>query len=396
MIPEAGESVQITLGGKQPRRDVFLDGRVVVESPRGVRGASRLLLEQLDQEFGGSVLVAGSAPALLAMAIAGLHPNCDVHFYTPEAFELRRTHRSLRANRIAGIRVHFGADLPTPPSEGARLDGPSGNGFDWIVLRLSRGFDRALASETLRRACAALKPGGKLLAADDHKKDRWLPTTIEKHLGALTLLGKDSHGRVYVARRKPGTEIRERDAGREFDAMVRGRKLFLQTRPGVFAHGRLDAGALALSEVAEWGESARVVDLGCGSGALGIAAALTADRGLAVLVDSSWRAVETARRNIVKNGASRNALALVADDLSSLAAASFDVVLTNPPYFSDYRISKHFVSEGHRVLASGGHLYLVTKSAERHREIIDAHFGKGAAEETRRRGYSVFRAVKRG
>jgi len=83
---------------------------------------------------------------------------------------------------------------------------------------------------------------------------------------------------------------------------------------------------------------------------------------------------------------------LLGYDLAAVRENSFNKVLANPPYFSHYRISTLFAAEARRVLAKGGELYLVTKSPDRHEEILQVLFGNCKVQP--RRGYSVLRARK--
>lgn len=81
---------------------------------------------------------------------------------------------------------------------------------------------------------------------------------------------------------------------------------------------------------------ARVVDLFCGSGALGLEAA---SRGAAqiVLVDSSRAAIDTARRNVATLGLARVSVVLSSVDryLQGRPPWRADLVLLDPPYGLD-------------------------------------------------------------
>ena len=80
--------------------------------------------------------------------------------------------------------------------------------------------------------------------------------------------------------------------------------------------------------------TARVLDMGCGSRAIGIAAAKLATKGEAVLVNSDIRATRLAQRNINLNGIT-NATVVLGDGTSDLPPKSrFDVVVSNPPTHS--------------------------------------------------------------
>ncbi len=78
---------------------------------------------------------------------------------------------------------------------------------------------------------------------------------------------------------------------------------------------------------------ARVLDLYCGSGALGLEAA---SRGAAevVLVDSAHQAVAAARQNVAALGLPRVSVVVAAAERHVAAAAGrpFDLVLLDPPY----------------------------------------------------------------
>jgi 16S rRNA (guanine1207-N2)-methyltransferase len=362
------------------RTDRLLGGLLEVTSARGVRGPERVLLDALDVGLSGRVLVAGGREGLVAIAAALLHPDARVDLFSLDAYEARRAREAIAANGAQGVRVILGADLPR------------GEPYDWVLFPVPRQGDAMLSQEIIAEAHAALTPGGKILAASDNPKDRWVRERILDTFGSATIHARGKQGLAYIARRRPGHEPRIREFRRTFRARLLGREIELETRPGVFSHGELDDGARALAEAAPVREDSRVIDLGCGSGTIGIIAALAAPRGKALLVDSQPRSVQAARAAAVRNGAS-NALVILAEDLGAAAEGSFDLVLANPPYYADHRITEHFAREGFRALRTGGEILLVTKTPGRAGEILRSIFGECSAEE--RRGYTVLRAVKK-
>jgi methylase of polypeptide subunit release factors len=122
----------------------------------------------------------------------------------------------------------------------------------------------------------------------------------------------------------------------------------------------------------------RILDLGCGSGAGGLAAAAAsgacAEPAL-VLSDISAEALVFARANAELAGVQGAELAL--SDLFSAVAGDFDLVVANPPYLNDesqrlYRhgggrwgeaLSLRILREGLSRLAPGGRLVLYTGSS---------------------------------
>ncbi len=83
-----------------------------------------------------------------------------------------------------------------------------------------------------------------------------------------------------------------------------------------------------LAEALDVGSGVSVLDMGCGSGFLGLVAAKTAGRVLSVDVNQS--ALECTEQNARLNGSTN--LEVRRSDLFSNIAGSFDFILFNPPY----------------------------------------------------------------
>src|SRR6185437_3862578 len=117
----------------------------------------------------------------------------------------------------------------------------------------------------------------------------------------------------------------------EFRCEVRGRSYRVYSRPGVFSWEKLDAGSRALIESMEIGVRDRVLDLGCGTGIVGVVAADLARAGEVYLVDAQVDAIASAERTVRASGRS-NCTVLASDSTSAVRHLRFDVVVTNPPF----------------------------------------------------------------
>src|SRR5467141_233395 len=95
---------------------------------------------------------------------------------------------------------------------------------------------------------------------------------------------------------------RSRSAPREHRFLYRGQVLSFRVDQGVFAAHGLDPGTELLITALDPRPSDRILDLGCGWGAGGIAAARAAPAGRVFLTDVNRRAVSLARGNARRNG----------------------------------------------------------------------------------------------
>jgi 16S rRNA (guanine1207-N2)-methyltransferase len=174
---------------------------------------------------------------------------------------------------------------------------------------------------------------------------------------------------------------------------VRGHQLVLETQAGVFAHRGLDPGTRLLIETMHVSPTARVLDLGCGNGAVGIVAAKLAQRGHAMLVDSDIRATRLAQANLVLNGV-MNAEVVLGDATHDLPkGARFEVVASNPPTHSGREVLDDMVAGAYTVLRPRGHLYMVVNRLLSLRNEVAEVFGNVEIA-GRSKGYVIVHAVK--
>jgi release factor glutamine methyltransferase len=81
-----------------------------------------------------------------------------------------------------------------------------------------------------------------------------------------------------------------------------------------------------------------VLDVGCGTGVLGIAALMTSEPMRAILLDLDWAAAACARRNLARLGLAERGKAVRGDGASSIRAASVDLMIANLPYVADSEV----------------------------------------------------------
>ncbi|MFZ1023696.1 MAG: methyltransferase [Thermoplasmata archaeon] len=156
---------------------------------------------------------------------------------------------------------------------------------------------------------------------------------------------------------------RSRSARRELRFLYRGELLTFLVDAGIFASHGLDPGTALLIENLEVRPTDQVLDLGCGWGAIGIAAAKSAPQGHVLLTDINRRAVGLARANIARNGIG-NADARVGPLYRPVREERFDVIATNPPYHVGRSTILQILEGAPGFLRPSGRLIVVGKGSQ--------------------------------
>ncbi|WP_315985983.1 class I SAM-dependent methyltransferase, partial [Streptomyces sp. wa22] len=134
---------------------------------------------------------------------------------------------------------------------------------------------------------------------------------------------------------------------------------------GIFCAERLDIGTrFFLKHLPQRTGPDRVVDLGCGNGVVGTAAALANPEASVVFTDESYQAVASAEATFRDNvGPDAEAEFLVGDGMAGLPPGSVDLVLSNPPFHSHQAVTdataRNMFHGARAALRQGGELWVV-------------------------------------
>jgi len=191
---------------------------------------------------------------------------------------------------------------------------------------------------------------------------------------------------------KPRSVSRPRD----LRFLYRGSVLFFQVDQGIFASHGLDPGTALLIESMAPGPKDRILDLGCGWGPIGVAAAKAAPEGHVVLTDVNRRAVQVARRNLHRNGLS-NAEVRAGPMFEPVAEERFDVIATNPPYHVGRPEILRLLAEAPAHLTETGTLLIVGKGSQGirfYQAWLEDHWPGTVEVLARGSGYRVLAAVR--
>jgi 16S rRNA G1207 methylase RsmC len=180
-----------------------------------------------------------------------------------------------------------------------------------------------------------------------------------------------------------------------FEAELCGNHLAFHSTWGLFSPREIDEGSRLLLDHIDFPPRGKILDIGCGYGALGISIARSNPELKVHMMDTDFVAVEYAKRNVAVNGL-KNCEVYLSNGFSSMPHdLKFDAVVSNLPAKVGRELLWILLNDAKDHLAPGGALTVVTISGLR--EFIKKNFMEvfGNYEKIKQgRAYTVARAVR--
>ena len=392
---------------KECVREIFRDGTVQVLSRSGLHPTERVLIEALPTTVAGDILIAGNRTGAMGLILAGESPRSAVVQHVYDIHHAKPLHRAASLNAPDRLTIVCAPFLPEMPATTLA-----------VIQATSHDTPAELILDQLEDLREKLPAGAVCLVAYDGKPD-WLRKQIREIFGSVSATPATQGITLYRAKKTsisggPATECVMRRVGphdvrsphlhaprtgggrRNFSATFPASlpgdpPLQLTTLPGVFAHRRPDEGGLALAEVASRDllPGARVLDLGCGCGLVGLLLARHMPVETVFCVDSHARAVHVTAANAQANGLTA-VRTFLTDEMPP--ENDFTLFVGNPPYYSDFKIAEQFIRTAHQTLRPGGLAFIVAKNHRWHTGFMQTLFGN--VEVIKRRGYGVLKSVR--
>ncbi len=342
----------------------------------GLDPATGLLLDHLEISDGDAVLDLHCGAGLLG-SFAATEGAARVEMYDRNLLAVEAARRTIASNDARGATVHFGV----APGSGIEAS------FDVATIRLPIG--RLPTLHQIWAAFRHLRPGGRCYLAGAN--DEGIRTALRQ----MTEIFGECEVLAYRGGNRAGTAIRpselpesaheclmpwvDEELFHRFAAPTPAGSIEIHSRPGVFSWDRLDAGSRALLETMEITPGDSVLEIGCGYGVVGLAAARLSESGPVLLLDVDADAVRAARLSARANGLSERVEVMASDGASAAGERRFDVVVTNPPFHlekgTNLAIPSQFIRDAARVLAPGGRLYLVANRTLPYERWLAEAFG---------------------
>ncbi|MBN3563601.1 methyltransferase [Aliamphritea spongicola] len=308
---------------------------------------------QASGEVFQNVLIINDSCGALATALAPMQPVVmSDSFVSHQAIR-----QNLQSNRPEEAPLHLIDCLQSPadflPTTGAPAD--------LVILKITKSL--AQLEDQLHRIRPLLSENTRVLAAGMVKAI---------HTSTLDLFGKiigPTH--TSLAKKKARLihcqpDLSLSPAANPFPKALPlpEHRLDIVNHASVFARDKLDIGTrFFLENMPASDEPKHIIDLGCGNGLLGIAAAGTHPNATFTMVDESFMAVASAEQNFAQNHPDRTTNFQVTDCLTGIADNCADLILNNPPFHQQNTIGDFIAvqmfKDAKRTLKTGGELLVI-------------------------------------
>ena len=182
---------------------------------------------------------------------------------------------------------------------------------------------------------------------------------------------------------------------RSFRTVFAGRTLAFDTDAGVFSKQHVDPGSELLCRALPEDIAGRVLDMGCGWGAMTVMTLARFPKVDMTMADVNERALALAVSNVKKNFMA--AEAVLSDGFEKIEG-EYDVVITNPPIRAGKAVIYKMFEDAKAHLVPGGRLYLVIRKqqgAPSALKFLKELYAKAEVIE-RDGGYWIIKCVKEG
>jgi 16S rRNA (guanine1207-N2)-methyltransferase len=329
-------------------------------SKEKIAKSTELLVRAIRPVPGDKILDYGCGYGAVGIAVAGSAQDIEIQMVDLDIRAVRLAQHNVRSNAVENTTVVLDHTL-------SRFR----NGqFNIIALNPPIEDGTETIFEMIERAQPKMRHGGSFfLVAKVRKGAKSYMRKLTETIGPAKVVMRSGGYWVMRAERNAICSPEAVDLSRyehTIETELRGRRYKFESYAGIFSRNKIDDGTRLLIETLDVRPRHSVIDIGCGYGPIGIAAAHAASVGRIVMVDCNARAVEYAELNIRahhlnharKNGKPR-VEAVLGDRFDAVIGERFDRVVSNPPFHAGNDVLFPLVDEAYKHLRIHGRLYLV-------------------------------------
>jgi 16S rRNA (guanine1207-N2)-methyltransferase len=268
---------------------------------------------------------------------------------------------------------------------------PTAGPFDAALVRLAKA--REEQEMAAHAVLSVLAPQANfILFGGNDEGIRSAAATLAKLCGPIQTLAARGHGRILAAVRPAEVQLLRASLAAWRTVLpleVAGTVRQWVTYPGVFAAQRIDAGsALLVEALPALAPGCRVLDYGCGSGAIAAGVHCAQAAAVVAMLDNDTIALEAARENVP------GARPMLAD---GIAGGPFDLIVSNPPLHAGVAEQHGFlhglIARAPAFLAPAGCLQIVVQRRVALDRLFAQHFAATSVVAENGR-YRVWRASR--
>ena len=337
--------------------------------------STELLAENTRLHPGDNILLIGSHHGALGTFLASHLLEGTLSIIDNSYIALKMTKKTLSINDIHNVNIISSIELPVDDH------------YLYHSVLVQTPKSRKLARRWLIQAYNALMVGGYgYIAGPNSLGIKSIIKDASEIFGNSSILAYKKGNRIaqLVKNAKPapnpdwafepgiapGTWV-------EFSISVSNHRFQIRSLPGVFSYDRLDEGTSMLLSVCDIAKGAKVLDMGCGYGILGMFAAHQG-AGWVDLIDNDLLAIAASKATLEQNQIT-NTTVIAGDLLSSIGTSKYDLILSNPPFHAgravDYQIAEAIIMQSFQALIQGGQIIIVANKFIQYDDLIKRTFG---------------------
>lgn len=379
---EGGDRVATQLSKSQLGYEVLLDSKEVT-----IPGGAKLL-------------VVNGETGVLALGLGAKFPKTSIYSTDLNVRNLGITERNIGANHQVDNVFALNPDELNPNDPG--YSGP----FDVVVYNPGRFDSKDLIASQLEYIKTIIKEDGGKVYILTHKdaglaaiKERiglifpsWTETEpIERGRGGFRVF------RISPLQSDISTKLETEQ--HKIRINILGKSFEVETYPSLFSSKEIDKGTRLLIETIAKKTSnpgQRVLDVGCGWGAIGLSWAMAYADSKITMVDVDFRAVGASMKNIELLDLASRANALISPDLKTAPIGSFDLVLSNPPFHAQERVLNELFQGVRDKMNKKAECWIVVEKTylTKFEEVMRKTFGHVTIEVENKDGYYILRSQK--
>jgi len=266
---------------------------------------------------------------------------------------------------------------------------------DIVIIYLPKS--QLLTKLILQMAASVLSPGARLfLVGHNNAGIRSSRQLLEEIIGPTHKVDAARHCVLFEAIfQARDITFSIEDWGVTYPVAVGDKQLAISSYPGVFSHGKLDAGTALLLKTLDGSLGETMLEVGCGCGVLGAAIGLLSPTTQIDLIDTNALALLATRRTLAQNGLS--SATIYPSNVFSDVQGTYDAIISNPPFHkgvqTDYQATVALLTQAARFLKKGGQLRIVANRFLKYASLIEEHIGTCQVIAENRQ-YSVYGATR--